>query len=78
VQLLNLLLGDIDLLERGADVIEREKSPLLTIRDEGSKLVQFMDRSFIRQQNIILDYSAPLGCRCQSFALTTRVPSGES
>jgi hypothetical protein len=63
VQLLELLLRDLHLFERGGDLVERQKAPLLTIRDEGPQLVQFVDRSFIGQQNFVFDSSAPLGCR---------------
>jgi hypothetical protein len=68
VQLLDLLLGHLHLFERGGDVVKRQKAPLLTIRDERTQLVQLVDRSFVRQQNIVIDSSAPLWCRCPSLA----------
>jgi hypothetical protein len=58
VQLAHLLLGDLDLLQGGRDLVERQKAPLLTIRDERPKLVQLVDRRFVSQQNFILDDSA--------------------
>jgi len=60
VQLAKLLLGDIDLLERRRDVVERQKAALLALRDQGPKLIQFMDGRLVSQQNFRLDRSAPL------------------
>jgi hypothetical protein len=70
-QLAQLLLRDVDLLQRAGDVVERQIAPLLALRDQGPKLVQFMDRRLVRQQNLIVDRSAPLRCLCPSrpFAL---------
>jgi len=68
VQLLELLLGDLDLLQRGRDLVERQKPALLTVRDQRPKLVQLVDGGFVRQQNLILYPSAPLGCRCSLVA----------
>jgi hypothetical protein len=63
-----LLLGHLHFFERGGDLVEREKAPLLTIRDERAQLVQLVNRSLVRQQNFVFDSSAPLGCRCPSLA----------
>ena len=61
MQLAQLLLRDLDLFERGGDVLERQKAALLAIRDQRPKLIQLVNRGFVRQQNLILDCSAPLG-----------------
>jgi hypothetical protein len=58
VQLLDLLLRDLDLLQCGGDVVECQKAPLLPVRDKRPKLVQFVDRRLVRQQNLILDRTA--------------------
>jgi hypothetical protein len=61
VQLLKLLLGDLYLLERGRDVVERQVAPLLTVRDQPTQLIELMNGCLVRQQNFVLDCSAPLG-----------------
>jgi hypothetical protein len=72
VQLAELLLGDVDLLQRGGDLVECQEAPFLTIRDQRPKLVQLVDRRLVRQQNIVLDRSAPLGFRSKRG-----VPNGD-
>jgi hypothetical protein len=63
VQLLDLLLGDLDLLERRGDLVEGQKTAFLPICDETAELVELVDRRLVRQQNLFLDRSAPLGPR---------------
>jgi len=75
VELPELLLGHLHLFERGGDLVEREKAPLLTIRDERAQLLQLVNRSLVRQQNVVFDSSAPLGCRCPSLAPRRRPSS---
>jgi hypothetical protein len=60
VKLLDLLLGDLDLLQRGGDVVECQEAALLAVRDEATELVELIDGSLVRQQNFVLDRSAPL------------------
>jgi len=45
VQLRHLLLGDIDLLQRGGDLVEGQKAPFLTVGDERPELIEFVDGS---------------------------------
>jgi hypothetical protein len=47
VQLPDLLLGDVDLLERRGDLVEGQKPALLTVRDELTELVEFVDGSLV-------------------------------
>ena len=61
MQLPQLLLGDLDLLQRGGDLLERQEAALLALRDQRPKLVQLVDRRLVRQQHLVLDRSAPLG-----------------
>jgi len=61
MQFLDLLLGDLDLLERGRDLVEGQKAALLTIRDQTAKLVELVNRGLVSQQDFVLDRSAPLG-----------------
>jgi hypothetical protein len=75
VQLLDLLLGDLDLLERRGDVVEGQKAAFLAVCDETAELVELVDRCLVRQQNLFIDRSAPLGPRCRRSARSTRVPS---
>jgi hypothetical protein len=72
VQLVQLLLGDLDLLQCRGDVVERQKPAFLPLRDEAAKLIQLMDWRFVRQQNFRLDRSAPLKA---AAAVTTDVAS---
>jgi hypothetical protein len=55
MELSQLLLRDVDLLQRGGDVVERQKSALLTIGDQRPKLIQLINWSFVRKQNLVLD-----------------------
>jgi len=48
MQLLHLLLGDFDLLERRGDLVERQESPLLAIRDQPAELIELIDRRAVR------------------------------
>jgi len=59
VQLVDLLLGDLDLLERRGDLVEGQKTALLAVGDQTPELVELMDGSAVRQQNLVLDPSAP-------------------
>jgi len=61
MQFLDLLLGDLDLLERGRDLVEGQKAALLTIRDQTAKLIELVNRGLVSQQDFVLDRSAPLG-----------------
>jgi len=70
VQFLDLLLGDLDLLESRGDLVEGQAAELLTVGDEAAKLVELVDRGLIRQQNLVLDRSAPLGPVPPRFAPT--------
>jgi hypothetical protein len=67
VQLLHLFLGDLDLLERRGDLVEGQEAALLPVRDQAAQLVELVDRSLVRQQNFVLDRSAPLGPRYRMF-----------
>ncbi len=60
VQLVQLLLGDLHFLERRGDVVERQEPALVAFRDQRAKLVQLIDRRFVRQQHFCLYWSAPL------------------
>jgi hypothetical protein len=44
VELGDLLLGDIDLLERGGDLLEGQVALLATQRDQAAKLIGFGER----------------------------------
>jgi hypothetical protein len=70
VQFLDLLLGDLDLLESRGDLVEGQAAALLTVGDEAAKLVELVDRGLIRQQNLVVDRSAPLGPVPPRFAPT--------
>ena len=59
MELLDLLLGDLDLLEARRDLLERQESPLLPLRDQPPKLLQLRDRRVIAQQNDALSLTAP-------------------
>ena len=47
MQLLELLLGDLDLLQARLDLRERQEASLLTLGDQRTQLVQLRDRSFV-------------------------------
>ena len=49
MELLHLLLRDLDLLERGGDLLERQDALLLTLGDQRAKLVQLDDRRLVSQ-----------------------------
>ena len=51
MQLLDLLLGDLDLLEAGRDLVERQEPPLLALGDQRTQLVELRDRGLVAQQN---------------------------
>jgi len=57
VQLLELLLRDVDLFERRGYLVERQVAALLAVGNETTKLLQFMDRSAISKQNLVVDLS---------------------
>ena len=50
VQLRDLLLGDLDLFQRGGDLLDGQDPPFLAFGDERAKLVDLGDRRFIRQE----------------------------
>ena len=63
VELLQLLLGDLDLFQRAGDLLEGQEPSLLRLRNKWTKFVQLVDRCLIREQHLDLDGSAPLRFR---------------
>jgi hypothetical protein len=61
VQLVHLLLGDLDLLQGGRDLVERQKATLVAVGNQPPQLVQILDRGAISKQNLVVDPSALLG-----------------
>ncbi len=59
VQLLDLLLGDLDLLEACRDLRERQKAPLLPFGDQRSQLFELRDRRLVAQQNDLVNAHSP-------------------
>jgi hypothetical protein len=49
VELLHLLLGDLDLLERGRDLLERQDALLLPFGDQRLELVEVDDGRLVVQ-----------------------------
>ena len=60
VQLVYLLLGDVDLLERCRDLVERQVAVLLAVGDQPPQLVELVGRGAIGKQNLVVDPSALL------------------
>src|SRR5207248_4769965 len=52
VELGQLLLGDLDLLERGGDLLEGEEAALLALREERLELVGLGERRFVGEQSV--------------------------
>ena len=50
VQLLDLLLGDLDLLEACGDLLEGQKAALLPLRDQPAELIELRDRCLVTEQ----------------------------
>ena len=59
VQLLDLLLGDLDLLEAGGDLLERQEAALLAFGDQRPELLGLGDRSFVGEQYLWLVAHSP-------------------
>jgi len=59
VQLLDLLLGDLHLLQAGFDLGEGQKSPFLTGRDQRPQLVELHNRSLVAQKNDLVSAHSP-------------------
>jgi GTP cyclohydrolase I/GTP cyclohydrolase-4 len=81
VQLGELLLRDLDLLERRRDLLEGQEPPVLALADERAQLLQLVDRRLVREQRFGLDSSAPLRFRpdpCVTRALLARTPQYDS
>ena len=51
VQFLDLLFGDIHLLQAGGDLVEGQEPALLTRGDERTEFVELRNRSFVGQQH---------------------------
>ena len=60
VQLLDLLLGDLDLLEARRDLLEGQEAALLALGDQRPQLIELRDRSLIGQQHNSPYRSQPL------------------
>jgi len=74
VQLTELLLRDLDLLQRGRDLVECQIATFLAVGNEAAQLLQLVDRCPISQQNLVVDAStlpwvAPASC---TFRLPNR------
>jgi hypothetical protein len=54
VELHDLLLGDLDLLEGGRDLLEAQDALLLAFGDESAELVELRDRLLVNEQCLSL------------------------
>jgi len=57
VQLLKLLLRDLNLFERGRDLVERQIAAFLAVGNEAAQLIEFVDWRPILEQNLVVDAS---------------------
>ena len=60
MQLRDLLLGDLDLLEVGGDLLEGQEPSLLAFGDQLAQLVELPDRRLVGEQNLGLGAHAPI------------------
>ena len=51
VELLHLLLGYLDLLQRSRNLLERQEAALLPVRDQVAEFLKLRDRCVVRQQH---------------------------
>ena len=59
MELLHLLLGDLDLLQTGGDLVEGEKATLLPLGDEVAKLLELRNRRLIAKHDDCLVGHSP-------------------
>ena len=65
MQFLDLLLGDLELLEACGDLLKRQKAALLPLRDETTELIEFRDRCLVTEQSgcLVAQPPTPSGSR---------------